>query len=227
MHPSRKIIIVPAHNEANNLSSTIEDIISSTDMHIVVVDDASTDNTVYIARKAGATVLPLTSRLGAWGATQAGLRYALKRGYDTAITFDADGQHRACEIAPMLEKQQVTEADLVIGSCTSRGSYARHIAWILLRLLSRLDVKDLTSGLRAYSRRSMEVVARKEATSLDYQDIGVLVFLRRAGLSITETNVCILPRADGKSRIFNSWFSVGKYMIYSIILSLSNTTLKK
>ena len=227
MYASEEIIVIPAHNEASNLGATLDDIVSSTSMPIVVVDDASTDSTVDIAKTSGATVLPLTSRLGAWGATQTGLRYALKHGYNTAITFDADGQHKACEIATMLERQKATGSDLVIGSCTSRGSNARHIAWSLLRLLSGLSIQDLTSGLRAYSRESMEVITGQAATSLDYQDIGVLVFLRRAGLSIAETKVCMLSRADGKSRIFNSWLSVGKYMLYSIILSLSNITLKR
>lgn len=219
------IVVMPAFNEAANIGDAIDSIIASSDLPVIVIADACTDDTVSIARKCNATVLPLSSQLGAWGATQTGIRYALQHGYDVVITMDADGQHHAENIPTLLETMRREKADLVIGSCVARGSHSRRIAWFLLRTLSGLTVRDLTSGFRAYSRNSMRVLAQAGATTLDYQDVGVLCLLRQAGLSIVETKVSMCARRDGKSRIFNSWFSVFRYMLYSCILSLSHVRL--
>jgi glycosyltransferase involved in cell wall biosynthesis len=218
----KTLVVMPAFNEARIIGETLRSLVQTTGLPVLVVDDGSTDDTKVIAREAGARVLPLVSQLGAWGATQTGIRYALKNGYDTTITIDADGQHNALEIEALLACLKREEADLVIGSCTGRGSRARKLAWVLFRALSGLNIDDLTSGFRAYSRKSMETMARAEATGLDYQDIGVLCMLRQQGLRITEIDVCMYPRKDGKSRIFNSWLSVFRYMAYSVLLSLSH-----
>ena len=73
------VILIPAHNEADVISDVIGDIRKYTDLPVIVIDDASTDKTASVARAAGAIVLPLPFSLGAWGAMQTGLRYALKR----------------------------------------------------------------------------------------------------------------------------------------------------
>lgn len=222
---SKTIVVMPAFNEAQNIGATITSVVSKTDLPILVVDDASSDGTGDLARELGARVLPLATQLGAWGATQAGIRWALKCGYETTITIDADGQHDAYGVDSLLDTMDEEKADLVIGSCTSRGSALRHIAWALFRFLSGLTIRDLTSGFRAYSHDSMKLIAKPRATALDYQDVGVLCLIRQAGLTIAETSVCMFSRKDGKSRIFDSWISVSRYMLYSTLLSLSHTNI--
>ena len=94
--PKKYLVIMPAHNESAIIGDTIRAIIAGTGLPIVVIDDASTDETTAAARREnGAQVLTLVSQLGAWGATQTGMRYALKHGYESVITIDADGQHDA------------------------------------------------------------------------------------------------------------------------------------
>lgn len=216
------LIIIPAHNEAALVGDTVRDILNATQLPVVVVDDASTDDTATKARNAGAQLIPLATQLGAWGATQTGLRYALKNGYRNVVTIDADGQHDAQSINHLLTTMRSEDADLVIGSCTHRGSTARKTAWSLLRALSGLTMRDLTSGFRVYSHKGISLLAGRAATSLDYQDIGVLCLMNNAGMKIIETDVCMYPRADGKSRIFHSWLAVSQYMLYSAILAVSH-----
>lgn len=88
--------------------------------------------------------------------------------------------------------------------------------------LSGLTIEDLTSGFRLYSREAIKLLARAEAAGLDYHAVGILCLLRHAGLKIVEEHACMHPRNDGKSRIFNSWLAVGRYMIYSALLALSH-----
>ena len=83
------------------------------------------------------------------------------------------------------------------------------------------ELRDLTSGFRLYNREAMALLASREASLLDYQDLGALLMVRRAGLTITEVPVSMNLRTEGKSRIFNSWVSVAKYMAATTLLCLA------
>ncbi len=215
------IIIIPAKNEAATIAEVIADIRGHFSGAVLVVNDASTDDTAAIAQRAGAHVLNLSFSLGAWGAMQTGLRYAQQHGYQIAITMDADGQHRADTLLNLLLPLEAQEADVIIGAFTERGSPARHFAWSLFRLLSGIRQADLTSGLRAYNRQAIVLLASSKATLLDYQDLGVLLLLYTEKLQIMETPIAMRARTDGKSRIFSSWWAVGKYMIYTATLCIA------
>ena len=217
---SKIAIIIPAMNEQSSIAGVVEGLRARFDFPIIVVDDASSDTTKQVAEQHGAIVLPHIVNLGAWRATQTGLRYALNKGFDTVITCDADGQHPAGSIETLLASANVDD-DLVIGSCTSRGSTGRHIAWRVFRYLSGLNVSDLTSGLRLYRRPAMAVLASRQATMFEYQDVGVLLMLQKLDMHCSEVNVQMQERKDGISRIFYSWGAVLKYLVYTGILSIS------
>ena len=110
----RCVVIIPAHNEAQNIGSVIGEVHRLSDFPVVVVDDASTDDTIRKAREAHALVIPLVVQLGAWGANQAGLRYALKNDYAHVITMDADGQHQASSLPALLQPIIDKQADVTI-----------------------------------------------------------------------------------------------------------------
>lgn len=213
------VVIIPAHNEARGIAQVIAEILRYGDFKIVVIDDASHDDTIEVARKAGATVLPLALQLGAWGATQAGLRYALRKDFSYAISMDADGQHLAESIPALLEPVINQKAGVTIGTCTQRGSWLRKVAWSLMKRVSGLKLEDLTSGYRVYDQRAIRQLASWQATLLEYQDVGVLVMLQASGAKIQDVEVKMLARKHGISRIFNSWTSVAYYMAYTLLLS--------
>ncbi len=220
------VVIMPAHDEARDIGFVIGEINRHCSFPVVVVDDASTDNTVRVARQAGAVVLPLAVQLGAWGATQAGLRYALKHDYAYAITMDADGQHLAESLPALLQPIIDRQADVTIGTCTRRGSALRKIAWSLMKRASGLRLEDLTSGLRVYDRRAIRRLSAWQATLLEYQDVGVLAMLQSSGFSIQDVEVEMLPRQHGISRVFYSWTSVIYYMAYTLLLSFTKRGMK-
>jgi len=217
----RPIILIPAYNEQATIDAVIRQARASWQIPIVAIDDCSTDATARIARAAGATVLPLRIQLGAWGAIQTGLRYALRHGYRTAITLDADGQHDPQDIGRLLQPLTSHQADVTIGAFPERASCARRLAWNYFRRLTGLALEDITSGFRAYNHAAMIVLATPEASLLDYQDVGVLLILRRHGLRIVETPVSMRLRAIGASRVFRSWWVVGKYMLQTSLLCLA------
>lgn len=219
------LIVIPARNEALTIGALLERLRSQGWNDILVINDQSTDATGDIARAAGARVLSPVLPIGAWGGMQAGICYALRHGYHAVITMDADGQHEVDEIPTLLQARE--QADLVVGAFPERASPMRQMAWNWFRQLAGFDLRDLTSGFRLYNRDVMEVLASREATLLDYQDLGALLLVRRAGLRIGEVPVSMNMREVGQSRIFNSWFSVAKYMAATTLLCLARWEIRK
>ena len=133
--------------------------------------------------------------------------------------MDADGQHEPGYLGELLEAAK--GSDVVIAACPSRGSRLRHVAWWYFRLLTGLRLDDLTSGFRYYNARSCRLLAMEEATLLDYQDIGVLLLLRRAGMRIAEIDVAMNPRREGVSRVFSSCGTIARDMAETTRLALA------
>jgi glycosyltransferase involved in cell wall biosynthesis len=214
-------ILIPAFNEGDIIGDVIAEIRQACDFPILVIDDASTDNTIAVAQQSGATVIPLPAQLGAWGATQTGMRYALRHGYEVVITMDADGQHEAASLSALIQPVAEGIADVAIGACTNRGSMLRRIAWIMMKQASGLTLEDITSGFRVYNRKAIRQLASWRATLLDYQDIGVLLLLQSKGIRIVDVKVTMQPRRSGKSRVFHSWLMVIYYMCLTLMLGFS------
>lgn len=217
----RCLVVMPARDEAATVGAVVQGVRSVLGCEVLVVDDASGDWTGKTAAAAGASVLSLPLGLGAWGATQAGIRYARRHGFSEVITLDADGQHLAESLPLLLAERQRSGANVVIGTCVQRLSRAKRMAWRYLRFLTGLKLTDFTSGLRLYDAEAIDVLAGREASLLDYQDVGVLMLLSRSGLRIAETSVSMLPRRAGRSRVFASWPVVGRYMMHTTVLCLA------
>lgn len=220
------LIVIPAYNEAATVAQVVRGVCATfapskgVRCPVLVVSDASGDDTAEQARNAGARVLELPNRLGAWGAIQAGLRYAHRHHYRHVLTLDADGQHLPDSLPALLAALDAG-SDVVIGTCPQRLSRPKRLAWAYFRWLTGLDVHDITSGLRGYGPDAIALLSRAEASLLDYQDIGVLMLLSGQGLHIHELPVPMRPREVGRSRIFSNWFMVARYMVHTTVLCIA------
>jgi glycosyltransferase involved in cell wall biosynthesis len=158
-------IVIPAFNEGSVIGEVVASV-RATYRHVVVVDDCSRDNTGVAAANSGAIVLRHAINLGAGAATQTGLRYALEHGAEYIVTFDADGQHRAEDIAVLIDRQRDTGADVVIGSRvlgTVKGMpplrrLVLRLAVVFTWVTSGIRVSDPHNGLRLLTRHAAEVV---------------------------------------------------------------------
>lgn len=222
LRASACLAVMPARNEAATVVEVVEGVRAALGCDVLLVDDASTDDTVALAKAAGAKVLRLPLGLGAWGATQAGIRYAHRHGYAGVISLDADGQHQPESLPSLFQAHAASGAHVVIGTCVGRLSMAKRMAWRYLRALTGLDLHDLTSGLRLYDAEAVRILSGPQASLLDYQDIGVLMLLTRRGMNIVEQTVPMRERTVGHSRVFASWFVVVRYMINTTVLCLSH-----
>ena len=219
----RPLVVIPARDEAATIGEVVREIVALGFVDVLVVDDASDDTTRLESMKAGARCVRAPLPQGAWGAMQTGIRYAMRHNFSSVITMDADGQHRAHEIPRLLAAAK--HGDVVVGACVSRGSNARKFAWTLFRGLTGFKLADLTSGFRLYNAAACKALSDESVTLLDYQDMGVLLAVQRAGLTFAEVDVEMLPRTVGVSRIFYSWWAVARYMLQTAVLCVAKRTL--
>src|SRR6478735_6066358 len=109
------VVIIPAYNEAPVIAPVVGKLIKHNYV-VIVVDDGSTDRTGEAAALAGARVLTHPVNLGQGAALQTGIEFALRHGAGFIVTFDADGQHQAADIARLIEALQRDNADFALGS---------------------------------------------------------------------------------------------------------------
>jgi glycosyltransferase involved in cell wall biosynthesis len=223
--PRRCLLLIPARDEAGALAQLLPRTAGLVGCRVLVASDESTDETQAVARSFGVDILDVPLQLGAWGVTQAGLRYAERHGYDTVVTLDGDGQHDPGSVPRLLEEFGRGNCEVLIGTFPERLSRSRKLAWHWFRALTGLKVEDLTSGFRVYGREAIAVLASREATLLDYQDVGVLLLLRKHGMRIRELPVTMFPRQNGQSKVFASWLLVAGYMLQTTVLCIARVGL--
>lgn len=200
---SKLLIVIPAYNEEGNIVHVVNELVAHYPQYdYVVVNDGSRDHTAALCRQNGFRLIDLPVNLGLAGAFQTGLRYAAENGYDCALQFDADGQHKPEYIQPMLDELK-SGADIVIGSrfltvkkpksLRMLGSYL--ISWAI-RLTTGQAICDPTSGMRMFNRRMVE----EFALNLNYgPEPDTISYLIKNGAVVREIQVQMGERLTGTS----------------------------
>jgi glycosyltransferase involved in cell wall biosynthesis len=221
------LVIVPAYNEADNIRTVILKLHAENEKwDVLVINDASSDNTSRIARETGnAEVIDLPFNLGIGGCVQTGFRYARYHNYDYALQFDGDGQHSAKEIHKLLEIVINDEADVAIGSRFRRkhngfkSSSPRRVGIRLFEwfsyLLIRQHITDNTSGFRAYNRKAVRFLADHYPS--DYPEPEVVILLGKNGFRMKETFTQMHERKGGVSSIP---LTKGPYYMIKVMLAM-------
>ena len=225
------VAIVPAWNEAEVIGAVVGEIKRvRSDIEVVVVDDASQDDTAEVAEAHGATVLRLPFNVGIGGAVQTGFRYALEQGYARAVRLDGDGQHDASQIPRILAPIEEGAADLVIGSRfvdpggNYRPPFARRMGIrVFARLVSLLcgqRVTDTTSGFVALDRVGIELFAAEYPH--DYPEVESTLVALRSGLRLAQVQVEMRERTTGSSSItvLRSLYYIVKVTLALLVASM-------
>jgi glycosyltransferase involved in cell wall biosynthesis len=152
-------VVIAAYNEASVIARVVADV-KRAHYHVVVVDDGSSDGTGAAASAAGGVLIQHPINLGQGAALQTGIAFALAEGADVIVTFDADGQHRARDIAGLIDALSTNNAHFALGSRflgrTLHQPLSRRIllkaATSFTRLTTGLRVTDTHNGLRAMTR---------------------------------------------------------------------------
>jgi glycosyltransferase involved in cell wall biosynthesis len=222
---SKRLVIVPAFNEANNIGQVVDEIFGANlGLDVLVIDDGSHDGTGEIARAHGARVITLPFNLGIGGAVQTGLKFAYRKQYDVAIQIDGDGQHVPSEVPLLLAPLQRHEADVCIGSRYLGPShyhtpFMRRLGILIFSAINSVligqRITDNTSGFRAFNRRAIEFLSANYPS--DYPEPEAVVILGRNGFRLKELAVKMRPRSNGQSSI-NSVRAI--YYMVKVLLAI-------
>lgn len=216
---AKLLIIVPAHNEEENIVSTIEAIKRTcSDYDYLIVNDGSSDDTGRVCAAHGFRVLNLPVNLGLAGAMRTGMKYALLQGYDYAVQCDADGQHDPSRIPDMLSKAQEGYS-IVIGSRFTKVKMKRSMRSLgagmlrgVIRMRTGNVLTDPTSGMRMFDRSIIEMFARRGYMTPEPDTIMHLIL---SGKSFAEVPIPTVDRAAGKSYL--TFTASVKYMAKTLL----------
>jgi glycosyltransferase involved in cell wall biosynthesis len=207
--------IIPAFNEEKNILEVINSVKPYVS-EIVVVDDGSDDGTAHIVEAShGAFLLRHIVNRGQGAALETGTRYALMKGADIIVHFDADGQFLAEEIKDMIEPIKRGEADAVFGSRflekeSGMPLFKKNIIMPLARLanLIFLGVKltDPQSGFRALSREAAKKIRIKQDGMSHCSEI--LYKARKENLRVKEIPITVIYHDFGQR--FSGGFKILK-----------------
>jgi glycosyltransferase involved in cell wall biosynthesis len=149
-------IVIAAYNEGRVIRHVVSEVVAA-GWNVVAVDDGSRDNTVSEAKLGGAIVVRHAVNLGQGAALQTGIDYAIRRGADFIVTFDADGQHNCDDIPALIAA--LDHADVALGSrflgkaiegaTRSRKALLR-TATLVSNGLSGMKLTDAHCGFRAF-----------------------------------------------------------------------------
>ncbi|MDY3988494.1 MAG: glycosyltransferase family 2 protein [Massilioclostridium sp.] len=199
----KTLVIIPAYNEEQSIERVVDNLIENYPQYdYVVINDGSSDQTAKVCRKRGYNLIDLPVNLGLSGAFQAGLKYAYLQGYERAIQFDGDGQHRP-EYIERIENKIEEGYDVVIGSrfvdqkkpfsARMMGSYLISLA---MRLTTGKKIKDPTSGMRMFSQK----LIKEFALNLNYgPEPDTISYLIKHGAKVAEVQVEMDERLEGES----------------------------
>jgi len=223
-------VIIPTLNEEATISNVIQRIPREfetiTDVDVVVVDDGSTDDTVELARKAGAVIIRHLRNMGVGAAFQTGIETALKRGADLIVNMDADGQFRPEDIPALI--RPILEEGYGFVTCTRFADpdklpeMPRMKLWgnrMMCRLVGAITggprFTDVSCGFRAYAR----------TTALRLNLFGAFTytqesFIDLAAKKIPMTEISLVVRGQrehGQSRVASNLWRYG-FRTLTIIL---------
>jgi len=212
------LVIIPTYNERANLPALVGQLLTIPDLRVLIVDDASPDGTGQIAdeyaaaKRARVQVLHRTGRRGLGLSYIDGMYVALRTDATHILQMDADLSHNPADIPRLL--QAAEHAEFVIGSRYVPGGKIENwpihrrmlsaFANRYIRAITRMTIRDCTSGFRCWRREALERLPLASIRSDGYAFIVELAWeASRAGFRCAEVPITFVERREGASKL--SW----------------------
>jgi glycosyltransferase involved in cell wall biosynthesis len=190
-------VVMPAYNAEKTLARTYADIPKGAVDDVILVDDASRDNTVAEARRLGLHVVQHPRNRGYGGNQKTCYRTALERGADIVVMVHPDHQYDPAVIPHLVEPLLEGRCDAVFGSRMLGGRPIqggmpkwKYLGNIFLTAIENstflIYLTEYHSGFRAYSRRYLKAVNLEENSDGFVFDTEIIAQGMARGLTIRE-----------------------------------------
>tara|TARA_R110002110_G_scaffold121431_2_gene297251 strand:- start:88385 stop:89326 length:942 start_codon:yes stop_codon:yes gene_type:complete len=195
-------VVIPAKNEAEGLSGFLTDLKTQyPQFEIIVVNDASTDDTKIIAEQAQVKVITHPYSIGNGGSVKTGARHATR---EYILFMDGDGQHRVEDIEKLITRFN-QGFDMVVGF-REKSSQANFSRWVgnrfynyIASIIVRQPILDLTSGFRIVKRELFMEFLHLLPNGFSYPSTITMAFFR-SGYAVGYEKITVNPR-KGKSHL--------------------------
>jgi len=210
----KNLVILPTYNESKNIVKTINLVLAQRDdLNILMIDDNSPDGTAKIVKDLNNEkifIIERESKKGLGSAYVEGFSWSLKNNYQKIIQMDADLSHDPKEINTMLKLLESN--DLVIGSRYKGGLrvhnwpiqrlYISYFANVYARTITGVPITDLTSGYRAWNKKTLQRINFKECSSQGYCfQIETSFRAFQKGCKLIEHPIVFTDRTIGESKM--------------------------
>jgi dolichol-phosphate mannosyltransferase len=210
------LVVVPTYNELANLPVLTAGLMEQPNLRLLIVDDQSPDGTGRLADQLASEhsgrmrVLHRTGHRGLGRSYVDGLREALREPVDVICQKDADLSHDPGQLPALIAAAD--ESDVVIGSRYVPGG--RIVNWPLrrrllsrfangyVRTVTRLVVRDCTSGYRCWRRDALASLPLDRLTSDGYAFLVEMLYVAaRRGCRVSEVPITFVERRLGESKL--------------------------
>lgn len=215
------IIIMPAYNAEKTLEKTYQEIPKEGVDEIILVDDASRDRTVEVARALGIEIIVHKENKGYGGNQKTCYAKALEKGADIVVMVHPDYQYDPKVVPDLIRKIENDGFDIALGSRmfykkdALRGGMPiyKFISNIFLTTMENivfgLSLSEYHTGLRAYSRRFLEAVDFMSLPDGFVFDTEIIAAAVKKGFKIGEVPIKTRYQDDSSSISFLSSVEYG------------------
>ena len=232
MKMPRTLVVTPTYNEKDNLHRFVDAVRGALpEADLLIVDDNSPDGTGQLADEIAAKdsrvrVMHRAGKQGLGTAYIQAFTKGLGEGYDRFFEMDADLSHDV-RYLPDFVRALDDGADIVIGSRNIPGGgvegwgLGRHFiskgGSLYSRSILGLDVKDLTSGYKAFTRRALEAIDLQDVHSNGYSFQIELTYRGvRRGMRVKEVPIVFVDRTAGRSKMSRKIFAEAIGMVWKL-----------
>lgn len=211
---SKVIVVMPAYNAERTLQKTYNEIPKECVDEFILVDDASRDRTVEIAKRLGLEVIIHSENIGYGGNQKTCYTNALKKGADIIAMVHPDYQYDPAALPEMVKIIDSGEADIVFGSRmifkrdALKGGmplykfFSNIFLTTLENVVFKLNLSEYHTGLRAYSRRVLQSIDFHPCSNNFVFDTQIVALAVKLGFKIAEVPIKTRYHNDSSSISF-------------------------
>lgn len=215
MKRSNTLIFTTCYNERDNIGLLLDGITQyRPDADILVVDDNSPDGTWDVIQekarqREGIFAVKRPGKLGIGSAHKYAILYAIREGYDTLLTMDADFSHDPKSIPALLAAHDrnvfVTGSRYCEGGTSDYKGYrdiVSRLGNIAARAALGVKLRELTTYFRVFDVAALRRLPLRHITASGYSyGVELVYFLRKTGVELREVPIHFIDRTRGKSKI--------------------------